>query len=183
MKTNGAEALAFDTIVASGPNSSMPHAIPGNRKIEKKDIIQLDFGCKVNGYSSDFSRVIFVGEATKEEKNVYNFVVKEQKFIINNLKDGLNIKEILKESEEHYSSESYEILHSFGHGLGLDVHEEPVLSSRYETKLKKNMLVTVEPGVYIPGQFGIRIEDTILINKNDASSLTESEKNICILKI
>ena len=154
----------------------------GNRKIEKKDIIQLDFGCKVNGYSSDFSRVIFVGEATKEEKSVYNFVVKEQNFIINALKDGQNIKEILKEAEEHYNSENYEILHSFGHGVGLDVHEEPVLSARYETKLKKNMVLAVEPGVYIPGKFGIRVEDTILINKNDSSYLTKAEKTICILR-
>ena len=154
----------------------------GNRRIEKKDIIQLDFGCKVNGYCSDFSRVIFIGNATEEEKRAYHFVLKEQNFIMNQLKEEENVKGILKEAEDHYSAENYNLLHSFGHGLGLDIHEDPVLSTRYETKLKKNMLVTVEPGIYIPGQFGIRIEDTVLINKDDVTSLTKSEKSICILK-
>ena len=181
MKMNGAEDLAFETVVASGHNSSMPHAVPTDRKIEPKDIIQFDFGCKVNGYCSDFSRVLFVGGITDEERKVYNFVLKEQEFIISRLKDGLNIKETLKESEENYSRENYALLHSFGHNLGLDIHEEPILSSRYETKLKKNMLLTVEPGVYFPEKFGIRIEDTILITKDGSNCLTKSGKAICIL--
>ena len=145
MKLNGADCLAFDTIVASGPNSSMPHAVPTDRKIEGKDIVQFDFGCKVNGYCSDFSRVIFIGEITDEEEKVYNFVLNEYEFICGKLSDGVNIKEALKESEEHYEKENYELLHSFGHNLGLDIHEEPVLSTRYETKIKKNMILTVEP--------------------------------------
>ena len=182
MRMSGAEALAFDTIVASGPNSSMPHAVPTDRKIEEKDIIQFDFGCKVNGYCSDFSRVVFVGQVTDEEEKVYKFVLNEYEFIRSKLKDGVNIKEILKESEEHYKNENYELFHSFGHNLGLEIHEEPVLSTRYETKLKKNMLLTLEPGVYIPGKFGIRIEDTLLINKDGSNNLTKSGKSICVLK-
>lgn len=182
MRMNGADGLAFETIVASGPNSSMPHAVPTDRKIEEKDIVQFDFGCKVNGYCSDFSRVLFIGGITEEEEKVYNFVLKEQEFIMGRLVDGVNIKETLKESEEHYKLEKYELLHSFGHNLGLDIHEEPVLSTRYETKLKKNMLLTVEPGVYIPGKFGVRIEDTILINKEGSNSLTKSGRAICVLK-
>ncbi len=182
MKTNGADDLSFETIVASGPNSSMPHAVPTDRKIEEKDIIQFDFGCKVNGYCSDFSRVLFVGEITDEQKRVYDFVLKEYDFISSKLRDGLCVKEVLKEAEEHYSEEGYLLLHSFGHNLGLDIHEEPVLASRYETKLKKNMLLTVEPGVYLPGKFGIRIEDTILINKDGSNNLTKSGKAVCILK-
>ena len=182
MKLNGADSLSFDTIVASGPNSSMPHAIPTDRKIEKKDIIQFDFGCKVNGYCSDFSRVLFIGGITEEEEKVYNFVLKEQEYIYNKLGDGVAIKETLKEAENHYKQENYDLLHSFGHNLGLDIHEEPVLSSRYDVKLKKNMLLTVEPGVYLPKRFGIRIEDTILVNKDGANYLTKSPKSICILK-
>ena len=181
MKINGADELAFETIVASGSNSSMPHAIPTNRKIENRDIIQFDFGCKVNGYCSDFSRVLFIGGISEEEEKIYNFVLKEQEFILSRLKDGVNIKETLKEAENHYKSENYDLLHSFGHNLGLDIHEEPVLSARYETKLKRNMLLTVEPGVYISGKFGIRIEDTVLINKDVAEVLTKSRKDICIL--
>ena len=181
MKINGADELAFETIVASGPNSSMPHAIPTDRKIENRDIIQFDFGCKVNGYCSDFSRVLFIGGISEEEEKIYNFVLNEQEFIASKLKDGVNIKETLKEAENHYKMEGYDLLHSFGHNLGLDIHEEPVLSARYDTKIKKNMLLTVEPGVYIPGKFGIRIEDTFLVNKDDSSSLTESSKNIFII--
>ncbi len=173
--------IAFETIVASGPNSSMPHAVPTDRKIESKDIVQFDFGCKVNGYCSDFSRVLFIGGITEEEEKVYNFVLKEYNFISKSLRDDLNIKDVLKESESHYKEKNYELLHSFGHNLGLDVHEEPVLSTRYETKLKKNMLLTVEPGVYIPGKFGIRIEDTILITKDGSNSLTKSAKNVIII--
>lgn len=109
--------------------------------------------------------------------------MKEYEFIAGALKDGINMKETLKEAESHYKEAGYELLHSFGHNLGLEIHEEPVLASRYETKLKKNMLLTVEPGVYIPGKFGIRIEDTILVNQNGSNSLTKSGKAICVLKI
>ena len=181
MIDSGADDVAFDTIVAFGENSSMPHAVPTNRELKEKDIIQFDFGCKVNGYCSDFSRVIFIGEVTEKQKEIYNFVLKQQEAIIDKLADGVNIKEVLKEREKEYADEGYELLHSFGHGLGLNIHEEPVLSSKYETKLKKNMVVTVEPGVYLPGKFGIRIEDTILINKQDCILLTKSSKNICKL--
>ena len=113
---------------------------------------------------------------------VYNFVLNEYEFISKNLIDGVSIKETLKEAETHYNEADYDILHSFGHSLGLDIHEEPILSSRYDTKLKKNMTVTLEPGVYIPGEFGIRIEDTILINKEGSNCLTKSGKAICFLK-
>ena len=178
MVQNGADGLAFDTIVASGRNSTMPHAVPTDRKIEEKDIIQVDFGCKVNGYCSDFSRVLFVGEITPEEEKVYNFVLKEHEYIVNNLADGVNLKETLKKCEQDYREEDYELLHSFGHNLGLDIHEEPILSAKYDVKLKNNMLLTVEPGVYIPGKFGIRIEDTILITKTGSNILTKTGKQL-----
>ena len=150
MKTHGAEGLAFDTIVASGKNSSLPHAIPTDRKIENQDIIQFDFGCKVNGYCSDFSRVLFIGNPTSEMIKVYEFVLKEFRKILSKLSEEADIKNILKECEKDYKDEKYNILHSFGHSLGLDIHEEPILSSNRDTKLKKNMLITVEPGVYFP---------------------------------
>ena len=150
MKTHGAEGLAFDTIVASGKNSSLPHAIPTDRKIENQDIIQFHFGCKVNGYCSDFSRVLFIGNPTSEMIKVYEFVLKEFRKILSKLSEEADIKNILKECEKDYKDEKYDILHSFGHSLGLDIHEEPILSSNRDTKLKKNMLITVEPGVYFP---------------------------------
>ena len=174
MVTHGAEGLAFDTIVASGPNSSLPHAIPTDRKVEEKDIIQFDFGCKVNGYCSDFSRAMFLGNPTSDMVNVYDFVLKEYRKIISGLSESSDIKSVLKECEQDYKNDKYDLLHSFGHSLGLDIHEDPILSSKGELKLKKNMLITVEPGVYFPGKFGIRIEDTVLINKTGATPLTKS---------
>ncbi len=174
MKINGADGLAFDTIVASGSNSSMPHAVPTDRKIEENDIIQFDFGCRVNGYCSDFSRVLFVGIITDEMRRVYEFVLKEYEYIVKNLSEGIDVKDLLKRCEKDYQDNEYELLHSFGHSLGLDIHEEPILSSKHDFKLKKDMLLTVEPGVYIPGKFGIRLEDTILINKSGCNTLTKS---------
>ena len=117
MKTHGAEGLAFDTIVASGKNSSLPHAIPTDRKIENQDIIQFDFGCKVNGYCSDFSRVLFIGNPTSEMIKVYEFVLKEFRKILSKLSEEADIKNILKECEKDYKDEKYDILHSFGHSL------------------------------------------------------------------
>lgn len=177
-KTHGADDIAFDTIVASGPNSSMPHAVPTDRIFEENDIIQLDMGCKVDGYCSDFSRVIFLGHVNDEQEKAYNFVLKQYEYILKNMKDGVYLKETLKQCENDYKEAGFELMHSFGHGLGLDIHEEPIISSKYDPKLKTNMLVTVEPGVYLPGKFGIRIEDTILINRDNGTPLTKSGKSI-----
>ena len=182
MKLNGADGLAFDTIVASGKNSSLPHASPTNKKVEENDIIQFDFGCKVNGYCSDFSRVIFLGKPTSEMERIYNFVLREYRYIVDNIKEGADIKNILKKSEQDYKEEKFELLHSFGHSLGLDIHEEPILSSKRNINLKKNMVITVEPGVYFPGEFGIRIEDTILINKDNCNPLTKSATTLDFAK-
>ena len=137
---------------------------------------------KLTGYCSDFSRVLFIGEITEEEEKVYNFVFKEYDKIIKSLSEGINVKELLKSCERDYKDEDYDLLHSFGHGLGLDIHEEPILNSKFETKLKKDMLVTVEPGVYLLGKFGIRIEDTVLINKNGCNTLTKSSTAVTVIK-
>ena len=183
MIKNGADGIAFDTIVASGENSSMPHAVPTDRKIISGDIIQFDFGCKYNGYDSDFSRVIFVDEMKEEYKEVYDFVLEEQKRTSELLKDGSNIKLIVKDRETEYKFKNYEVMHSFGHGLGLDIHESPVLRSTQDNFLKENSVITIEPGVYIPGKFGIRIEDTFQVTKNGCINLTKSAKDYTIIKL
>ena len=174
MKKNGADSLAFETIVAAGSNSSMPHAVPTDNKIKEKDIIQFDFGCKVNGYCSDFSRVLFLGNMTDEEKKVYDFVLKTYEKITSQITDGVEMKEILKQVEQDYKENNYDVLHAFGHGIGLYVHEDPILSTKKETKLKKNMMIAIEPGVYIPGKFGIRLENTLLVTKNGCNAVTKS---------
>jgi len=177
MLENGADGRAFDTIVASGRNSAMPHATPTDRKIVHGDIIQLDMGCKYNGYASDMSRVVFVGEIDEEYKKAYDFVLAQQRTMANTLKDGANIKQAVKDRETEYKLKGYEVMHSFGHGVGLLVHEAPALRSQVDCILKENSVITIEPGVYVPNSFGIRIEDTYHVTKNGCVALTNSTKN------
>ena len=180
--TQNAEGLSFETIVASGENSSKPHAVPTERKIQEKDIITIDMGCKVNGYCSDMTRTIFVGEPTEEMKKVYDLVLNNQKFALDQYKDGANARQITKMVESNFKlNGGYDLIHSLGHGVGLEIHELPYMSYRFDTMLRENMVVTDEPGIYIPGKFGVRIEDTVQITKFGCISLTNSEKNYIII--
>lgn len=176
-----AEGCSFDTIVASGENSSKPHAVPGDRKIEQRDIILIDMGCKINGYCSDMTRIIFVGEPTEEQKRIYQLVLREQENVLTQLKEGANIKNISKDLNIHFESEGYEMIHALGHGVGLDIHERPNISTKNDSNLKANMVVTDEPGIYLPGNFGIRIEDTVLITKQGCIELTKTSKDIVMI--
>ena len=175
------DGLAFDTIVASGENSSKPHAVPTNRKIEENDIITIDMGCKVNGYCSDMTRTIFVGNIPEEMKKVYDLVLKNQVQTIEQMKDGVSTRLLTKMVENDFKLNGYDLIHSLGHGVGLDIHEAPYLSYRSDAQLKENMVVTDEPGIYIPGKFGVRIEDTVQITKFGCISLTKSEKTYIII--
>ena len=175
------DGLAFDTIVASGENSSKPHAVPTNRKIEENDIITIDMGCKVNGYCSDMTRTIFVGSIPEEMKKVYDLVLKNQVQTIEQMKDGASTRLLTKMVENDFKLNGYDLIHSLGHGVGLDIHEAPYVSYRSDAQLKENMVVTDEPGIYIPGKFGIRIEDTVQITKFGCISLTKSEKTYIII--
>lgn len=175
------DGLAFDTIVASGENSSKPHAVPTNRKIEENDIITIDMGCKVNGYCSDMTRTIFVGTIPEEMKKVYDLVLKNQVQTIEQMKDGASTRLLTKMVENDFKLNGYDLIHSLGHGVGLDIHEAPYVSYRSDAQLKENMVVTDEPGIYIPGKFGIRIEDTVKITKFGCISLTKSEKNYIVI--
>ena len=175
------DGLAFDTIVASGENSSKPHAVPTNRKIEENDIITIDMGCKVNGYCSDMTRTIFVGSVPEEMKKVYDLVLKNQVQTLEQMKDGVSTRLLTKMVENDFKLNGYDLIHSLGHGVGLDIHEAPYVSYRSDAQLKENMIVTDEPGIYIPGKFGIRIEDTVQITKFGCISLTKSEKNYIVI--
>ena len=181
-RINGAEELAFDTIVASGPNSSMPHAVPTDRKIQLGDVITIDMGCKYNGYCSDMTRTIFVREVDEEIKKVYNLVLKNQKQTIGEMKEGTICKNIAKMVINDFEMNGYTLIHGLGHSLGLEVHEIPNLASKSEVILKPNMIITDEPGIYIPGKFGIRIEDTVIIGKSTGVALTKSNKEITIIE-
>ena len=178
---NGAEGVSFSPIVASGPSSSMPHAAISDRKIEDGDILLIDLGCKYKGYCSDMTRTIFIGSVADTIRSAYDLVLQVQEQAIEEMKDGANIKNITKAAEQELKINRFELVHALGHGVGLDVHEIPVLTSKYDNLLKENMVVAVEPGIYIPRSFGIRIEDTVLITKTGCIKLTNSEKNYTII--
>ena len=176
-----AEGISFDTIVASGENSSKPHAIPSDRKIEEKDIITIDMGCKYNGYCSDMTRTIFVGEPTDDQKKIYNLVLESQEKVLDEMKDGANIKDLTKIVTTNFELYDYDLVHALGHGVGLEIHENPVLRTTNDNNLREKMVVTDEPGIYIAGNFGVRIEDTVLITKEGNEVLTKSNKDYIII--
>ena len=175
------DGLSFETIVASGENTSKPHAVPTDRKIQKQDIITIDMGCKYHGYCSDMTRTFFVGDVPQEVKKVYDLVLKNQKQTMEELKDGANVRLITKMVENDFKLNDYDLIHALGHGVGLEIHEPPFISSKNDALLKENMVITNEPGIYIPGKFGVRIEDTVQITKFGCISLTNSAKNYIII--
>ena len=175
---DNADGISFEPIVASGENSSKPHAIPTDRVIKENDIITIDMGCKKNGYCSDMTRTIFIGRPTEEQKRVYNLVLDNQEKSLREMKDGASIKDIAKIVTSNFSLQGYDLVHSLGHGVGLDIHEAPFIKEANDSALKENMVVTDEPGIYIPGNFGVRIEDTILITKDGPEVLTKSKKSL-----
>ena len=178
----GAQGVAFDTIVASGPNSSMPHAVPTQRKIQAGDVITLDFGCKYNGYCSDMTRTIFMEYVPEEIKPIYELVLKNQNCVLQELREGANVRSITKAVENDFKLYGYDLVHALGHSLGLEVHENPIVSSKRDGILKENMVLTDEPGIYLPGKFGVRIEDTVLITKNGCIALTKSAKDYSVIR-
>lgn len=180
-KTNGADGVSFDPIVASGENSSIPHWIPSNRKIKNADPILIDMGCKYKGYCSDMTRTIFMGCILEEIKPVYDLVLKSQERVLEEMRSNYNIKSLSRIVDDSFKLNNYFLIHSLGHGVGLEIHEMPYVNSKNESFLKANMVVTNEPGIYLPGKYGIRIEDTVLINKTDCISLTNSDKGHVVI--
>lgn len=178
---NGADGLAFDSIVASGKNTSMPHAIPTDKKIEYGDPVLIDFGAKYKSYCADMTRTIFMGEVSEEQKKIYKLVKGTQERALSKMKEGADTKDISKYVANEFSFHQHKLIHALGHGVGMDIHEKPFFSSNISSKLMANMVVTDEPGIYIPGEFGIRIEDTILINKLEPTLLTKSNKNLIVI--
>ena len=165
-----------------GENSSKPHAIPTDRVIQEQDIITIDMGCKINGYCSDMTRTIFVGDIPENIKSVYELVLKNQEQTLKDIRENSNTKQLSKMVDNDFRLNSYDLVHALGHGVGLDVHETPILSCYSESILKENMVITNEPGIYITGQFGVRIEDTLLVTKGGCETLTKSPKKYVIIK-
>ncbi len=180
-KKNGAERLAFDTVVAVGENSAIPHWVPTDKAVKMADPILIDMGCVYQGYCSDMTRTIFMGCILEEIKPVYDLVLRNQLLTNNEIKEYASIKTISKMVESDFKLKNYDLIHSLGHGIGMETHETPYINSKNETFLKENMVITNEPGIYIPGKYGIRIEDTILVNKGTCTILTKSPKNYIII--
>lgn len=184
MKSFGSEKEAFETIVVSGKNSSMPHGVPTDKQVEAGDFITMDFGAVYGGYVSDMTRTVAVGYATDEMQKVYNTVLEAQEAVIKTVKAGVTCDEADKAARNVITAAGYGqyFTHSTGHGVGLEVHEFPSLYSGATTqKLRAGQVVTDEPGIYLPGKFGVRIEDMLLIGKNGCKNLTKAEKTLIIL--
>ncbi len=172
---------SFEPIVLSGENTSKPHGKSTDRKIQENDIIMIDMGCKINGYCSDMTRTFFVGNVPDNMKRVYNLVLKNQIQTSEQMKDGMNTKLLSKMVSNDFKLNRFDLIHSIGHGVGLQIHESPFVSENSEMILKENMIVTNEPGIYVYGKFGIRIEDTVQITKFGSINLTKSEKNYIVI--
>lgn len=175
----GSERAAFPTISASGPNGSLPHAIPSDRAIEEGDLLTLDFGARVNGYVSDMTRTIGFGKISPELRELYERVKTAQQMAVNAIRPGMRGSEVDKIARD-YLEERYPgaFGHSLGHGVGLQVHEYPRLSTASDDILAVGNAVTVEPGVYIPGLGGCRIEDTVIVTEDGCLNTMTATKEL-----
>ena len=183
MLSHGGEGLSFETIAVSGKNTSMPHGVPSNKKVENGDFVTMDFGTIINGYHSDMTRTVAVSRATDEMKNAYDAVLRAQENCLNNIKAGISCKdgdEFARSVLRDAGLGQY-FTHSTGHGVGVEIHEFPNLSPASDSILQVGNIVTVEPGIYIPEKFGIRIEDMALITENGCRNLTGAPKELIIL--
>lgn len=177
MRESGADGMSFPVICASGPNSAMPHAIPGNRKLAKSEPILFDFGVKLNGYCSDTTRTIFMGKPDDTFNKIFNTVLDAQQMATDAIKPGISSKTIDKIARDHIHKNGFKgkFDHSLGHGTGLAVHELPRISPLKGTQLKPGMVFTIEPGIYIPGWGGIRLENMVVVRDNGAEVLNKTK--------
>lgn len=184
MRKAGATSSSFDIIVASGHRSALPHGVASDKVIETGDFVTLDYGAYYNGYVSDITRTVAVGEPDAKLKEIYEIVLEAQLKGMAGIKPGMTGKEADALTRDYISEKGYGDYfgHSTGHGIGLEVHEGPSLSFRSDTILEPGMIVTVEPGIYIPGLGGVRIEDDTVITKDHNEALTHSTKELIILK-
>jgi len=183
MRKNGAEGVSFDTIVASGERSALPHGEPTDRKIRLGDILLMDFGCIVDGYCSDMTRTVAIGEISEEKRNIYETVKKAQQTGLDAIKNGQACKGVDGLAREVIENSGYgtSFTHALGHGVGMEVHEEPRLSPKATETLKTGMVVTVEPGIYIRDLCGVRIEDLVCVTEKGYTNFTSSTKELIIL--
>ena len=183
MLLNGSEGNSFDPIVITGKKTSMPHGVPGDEVIREGDFVTMDFGCLKHGYCSDMTRTVAIGYATDEMKNIYNIVLEAQLAGIAAARAGIPGYEIDAAARNVITKAGYGQYfgHGFGHSLGLDIHEWPNANPSGETPMPAGAVCSAEPGIYIPGRFGVRIEDVMVIREGGAEIITKAPKELVVL--
>ena len=178
-----AQAISFETIAVSGKNSSLPHGVPSDKKIEKGDFVTMDFGAVCDGLHSDMTRTVIAGEPDKKQREIYNTVLAAQNASLEQLRAGLSCFDADKAARDVITAAGYGEYfgHGTGHGVGLEIHEPYSLSRRSTDTLAAGHIVTVEPGIYLPGMYGVRIEDMALITEDGCQNLTECPKELIVL--
>ncbi len=183
MMTRGGEKVSFEPIVAAGSNGSMPHAVPGDRAVDRGMFITMDFGCKVEGYCSDMTRTVALGQPDGEMERAYAAVLAAQEAGIAAARAGVPGREVDGAARRCLEQAGYGpyFTHSFGHSLGLDIHESPNASPSEDRPLPAGAVISAEPGVYLPGKFGVRIEDVLILKEGGCENITRSPKNLIVL--
>ena len=179
----GAESLSFETIALTGAHTSMPHGVPDDREIRKGDFVLMDFGAVVDGYHSDMTRTVCIGEPTEEMREVYHIVRTAQNAALAFAKPGISGRELDAAARDIIRDAGYRdnFGHSLGHGVGMEIHEYPIAAMQRETLLEPGNVVTIEPGIYLPGRFGVRIENFVQITENGNENLTNlTNRLICL---
>lgn len=180
MIKGGADKPSFDTIIAFGENSALPHHQPSHKKLEKNDLILIDMGVRAAGYCSDMTRTFCLGEPAEQLKVIHSIVAEAQAYALKNIKAGMTAHEADSLAREFITANGYgkEFGHTLGHGVGVDIHEYPRVGAGSTQVLKENMIITVEPGIYIEGLGGVRIEDLVVVKNDGIVNLTNFDKNI-----
>ena len=183
LRKQGSEGAAFDFIVVSGKNSSLPHGVPTDKTIEKGDFITMDFGAVINGYCSDMTRTVAIKTVTDEQRAVYDTVLTAQKKAFEAINPGVPCVQVDKVARDYIDEQGYAgcFGHGLGHSVGIEVHESPSFNTRDESCLKPGMVLSVEPGIYLPDRFGVRIEDMVVITDEGFENVTHSSKELIIL--
>lgn len=179
----GGRKVSFDPIVAAGANGSMPHAVPGETVLQSGMFVTMDFGCVYDGYCSDMTRTVAVGQPTEEMERVYHTVLEAQRAGIAAARAGITGSEVDRAARQVIQQAGYGAFfsHSFGHSLGLEIHESPNASSSEQKVLPAGAVISAEPGIYLPGRFGVRIEDVLVLREGGCEDITQSPKNLIVL--
>ena len=185
MKEEGAEGTSFDTIAASGIHSAMPHAVPTDKRLQKGDFLTMDFGCLYKGYCSDMTRTVVIGPADDRQRQIYQTVLQAQQAALDGIRPGMTGREVDLLAREVIQSAGYGDYfgHALGHSLGLEIHEKPTFSPREDQIIQPGMVITVEPGIYIEGFGGVRVEDVVIVTEKGCENITYSPKSLSEMEL